>query len=92
MNFSQEGERLQKVLAAAGIASRAVSLLSRSAETGLGPVFSRERHHVVTAAALLVLLGADSVVRLLAANERCELLDHVGQTLSLNEAGSTLCS
>ena len=41
----------------AGIASRAVSLLTRSAETGLGPVFSRERHHVVTAAALLVLLG-----------------------------------
>jgi CIC family chloride channel protein len=42
---------------AAGIASRAVSLLTRSAETGLGPVFSQERHHVLTAAALLVALG-----------------------------------
>jgi CIC family chloride channel protein len=42
---------------AAGIASRAVSLLSRSAERGLGPVFSGERHHLITAAAALVLLG-----------------------------------
>jgi CIC family chloride channel protein len=41
----------------AGIASRGVSLLSRSAETGLGPVFARERHHLVTAALLLVALG-----------------------------------
>ena len=42
---------------AAGIASRAVSLLTRSAESGLGPVFSRERHHVLSAAVLLVALG-----------------------------------
>lgn len=41
----------------AGVASRAVSLLSRRAESGLGPVFSRERHHLVTAAVLLTVLG-----------------------------------
>lgn len=41
----------------AGVASRAVSLLTRRAETGLGPVFVRERHHVLTAAVLLVGLG-----------------------------------
>jgi len=41
----------------AGVASRGVSLLSRSAESGLGPVFSRERHHLLTAAVLLTVLG-----------------------------------
>lgn len=41
----------------AGVASRIVSLLSRRAETGLGPVFARERHHLLTAAVLLIGIG-----------------------------------
>lgn len=41
----------------AGFASRGVALLSRSAETGLGPVFARERHHLLTAAVLVIVLG-----------------------------------
>ena len=41
----------------AGIASRAVALLTRSAQTGIGPVLNREWHHVLLAAVLLVGLG-----------------------------------
>jgi thiamine pyrophosphokinase len=49
----------------------------------LGIAALLEHPRVRASGALLVLLGADSVVRLLAANERCELLNHAGQTLSL---------
>ena len=41
----------------AGLASRAVALLARRADTGLGSTYSRERYHLVTAAALLIGMG-----------------------------------
>lgn len=41
----------------AGLASRAVALLARRADIGLGTTYSRERYHLVSAALLLVALG-----------------------------------
>lgn len=41
----------------AGLASRAVALLARRADTGLGSTYSRERYHLVTAAIVLVVIG-----------------------------------